>query len=275
MSEQLYFFKFDKEIASNKLSTLIKEDANFSYKQYLSENHSNNKKNLQFNTIVSKIDNNIELLSTEELWSLYFWFSERTEKLKPNIEYFSIAGKTHEEMRNYGLDLFYEFTTTSQLRYFYNLLGDYDSLTDQWIEDSCVSDELNGFLNYAICYCGELTIFLNKYYYKSHDTDDENLHIAQLINDINSKSNSYFHKLALSELERSKEYNNETMQLVPKVIEFRQANDGKSYEMPMELYEIEKRESKIISVACLLDTAISLKEEIKNYNGQIVRLHAY
>lgn len=275
MSEQLYFFKFDKEIASNKLSTLIKEDANFSYKQYLSENHSNNKKNLQFNTIVSKIDNNIELLSTEELWSLYFWFSERTEKLKPNIEYFSIAGKTHEEMRNYGLDLFYEFTTTSQVRYFYNLLGDYDSLTDKWIEDSCVSDELNGFLNYAICYCGELTIFLNKYYYKSHDTDDENLHIAQLINDINSKSNSYFHKLALSELERSKEYNNETMQLVPKVIEFRQANDGKSYEMPMELYEIEKRESKIISVACLLDTAISLKEEIKNYNGQIVRLHAY
>jgi len=275
MSEQLYFFKFDKEIASNKLSTLIKEDVNFSYKQYLSENHSNNKKNLQFNTIVSKIDNNIELLSTEELWSLYFWFSERTEKLKPNIEYFSIAGKTHEEMRNYGLDLFYEFTTTSQVRYFYNLLGDYDSLTDKWIEDSCVSDELNGFLNYAICYCGELTIFLNKYYYKSHDTDDENLHIAQLINDINSKSNSYFHKLALSELERSKEYNNETMQLVPKVIEFRQANDGKSYEMPMELYEIEKRESKIISVACLLDTAISLKEEIKNYNGQIVRLHAY
>ncbi|MCF6404480.1 hypothetical protein L3C95_16405 [Chitinophaga filiformis] len=276
MSEQLYFFKFNKEIARTKLSTLVKQEDKFSYKQYLFENQSNFKKNLQFDNITNKIDGKIELLSTDELWSLFNWFYERTEKLNPNIEYFSISDRTHEEMRNYGLDLFYEFTTTSQVRYFYGLLGDYDSLTDQWIEDSCGSDELNGFLNYVICYCGELTIFLNKYYYKSHETDDENLQIAQLINDINSKSNSYFHKLALSELERSKEYNNETMQLVPKVIEFRRANDGKSsYTMPMELYEIEKRESEIISVACLLHTAISLKEEIKNYDGQIIRLHSY
>lgn len=178
-------------------------------------------------------------------------------------------------MCNYGLDLFYDFNTTTQVRNFHELLGDYEYLTNQEIGYSCGSDELNGYLNYLISYTGELRIFLNKYYYKIGVSCDENLQIEQLISDINSKSNSYFHNLALSELEKSLEYNNETMQLVPPLIEFRRANQDKSYTLPMELVEIEKRENKIISVTDLLYIASCLKEEIKNYDGKIIRLHSY
>ncbi|MCS3794717.1 hypothetical protein [Niastella sp. OAS944] len=81
MSEQLYFFKFNKEIARTKLSTLLNKDDSFSYKQYLFENFSKGEEYVQFNNVINKIDENIELLSTEELWSLYGWFSERAEKL--------------------------------------------------------------------------------------------------------------------------------------------------------------------------------------------------
>ncbi|SHN41248.1 hypothetical protein [Chitinophaga sp. CF418] len=276
MSEQLYFFKFNKEIARTKLFILIsKEDDSFSYKQYLLENQDKFEENLRYDNIISKIGENIELLSTEQLWSLFHWFSERTEKLYPNIEYFSSDGKTHEEMRNYGLDLFYEFDTTSQVRYFYDLLRDYDGLTDEWLGSSCRPDELNRVLNYIICYTGELTIFLNKYYYNHRESDDENLEIERLIYDINSKSNGYFHNLALSELEKSMEYNNETMQLVAKLREFRaDSNDKSSYTIPMEEYEIEKRVSRLINIACLLHTATSMKEEIENYDGKIIKLHS-
>lgn len=276
MSEQLYFFKFNKEIARTKLSTLINKEDSFSYKQYLFENFSKGEENMQFDNIINKIDENIELLSTEELWSLFKWFSERIEKLNTNIEYYNLDKKTHEEMRNYGLDLFYEIPSKTPVRNFHELLGDYEALTNQEIENNCGSDELNGFLNYIISYSGELTIFLNKYFYKRGESYDENLQIEQLIYDINSKSNSYFYNLALSELEKSMGYNNETMQLVPKLIEFRQANkDKSSYYLPMELNEISERENKIINVAALLHTALDLKEEIKNYDGKIIRLHSY
>ncbi|MBO9205278.1 MULTISPECIES: hypothetical protein [Niastella] len=262
MSEQLYFFKFNKEIARTKLSTLIKEEDNFSYKQYLIENNSKYEKDLQFDNIINKIEENIELLSTEELWSLYLWFSERTEN------------GTRKEMRNYGLDLFFELHSKTPVRNFHALLWDYEFLSNQDIEYSCGSDELIGFLNYIICYSGELMIFLNKYYYKSHETDEETLRIEQLISDINSTSNSYFHILALLELENSTEFNKETMQLVPKLIEFRQANQNKSYTLPVELHEAEERESKIINLAYLLYLVLGLKEEIENYDGKIIRLHS-
>jgi hypothetical protein len=275
MSEQLYFFKFNKEIARTKLSTLINKDDSFSYKQYLFENFSKGEDNLQVNNIINKIDENIELLSTGELWSLFFWFSARVEKLNPNIEYYNLDNKVNEEMCNYGLYLFYEIPSKTPIRNLHELLGDYEFLTDQEIKNNCGADELIGFLNYIICYSGELTIFLNKYYYKNGDRREENLEIEQLIYDINSKSNNYFHNLALSELEKSMGYYNETMQLVPKLIEFRRANNDKSYTLPMELYEISEREDKIIKVAALLHIALGLKESINNYDGKIIRLHSY
>jgi hypothetical protein len=119
-----------------------------------------------------------------------------------------------------------------------------------------------------------LSIFLNKHYYKNGDSSDENLQIEQLIYDINLKSDNYFHNLALSEFEKSMGYNSETMQLVPKLIEFRQAQKDKSYTLPMEFYEISEREDKIINVAALLNIALDLKEKIKNYDGKIIRLHS-
>ena len=67
MSEQLYFFKLNKEIARTKLSALLNDDD--SYKQYLFENFSKGEEKLEFNNIINKINENIELLSTEELWS--------------------------------------------------------------------------------------------------------------------------------------------------------------------------------------------------------------
>lgn len=274
MSEQLYFFKFNKEIARTKLSTLINKDDSFSYKQYLIENFSKGEENVEFNNIINKIDENIELLSTEELWSLYGWFSERTEKLKTNIEYFSLDNNEREEMRNYGLDLFHEIPSKTPVRNFHELLGDYEFLINQDIGYTCGSDELNGLLNYIICYTGELTIFLNKYYYKYGESWDENSQIEQLINDINSTSNSYFYNLALSEFEKSMEYINETMESVPKLKEFRNAQKDNSYSVPMEFHEIEKRESKLVNVAALLYRALGIKEKIKNYDGKIIRLHS-
>ncbi|OQP45258.1 hypothetical protein A4H97_32590 [Niastella yeongjuensis] len=275
MSEQLYFFKFDKEIARNKLSALINEDDSFSYKQYLSENPESEEK-IQFNNVTNKIEENIELLSTEELWSLYSWFSERIEKLNTDIKYDYLDDRALEEMRNYGLDLFYDFPTTTSVRIFYDFLRDYDTLTDHWIEDTCGPDELNGLLNYIICYTGELTLFLNKYYYEWEDGCEENLKIEQLIHDINSTSNSYFHILALLEFENPLEHYNETMQLVPKLTEFRQANkDKSSYSLPTELYEIEKSVGKMLNVASLLHIASYIKEKIKNYNGKITRIHSF
>lgn len=56
MSEQLYFFKFNKEIARTKLSALINKEDSFSYNQYLFENFSKGEEKLQFNNIINKID---------------------------------------------------------------------------------------------------------------------------------------------------------------------------------------------------------------------------
>jgi hypothetical protein len=264
MSEQLYFFKFNKEIARTKLSTLIKGDD--SYKQYLIENVNRYEEELEVNNIINKIEENVELLSVDELWSLFDWFDERFEKLKLN--------KRYEEMFNHGLDLFFEMPSKTPIRNLHLILGDYEFLTDQDLGKVCGSDELNGFLNYVICYSGELTIFLNKHYYTSSDSNEENLEIEQLINDINSKSDNYFHNLALLELERSREYNIETMQLVPGLIEFRKANNDTSYILPAEFKEIEAREKRIINAAFALHTALALKEKIKDYDGKIIRLHS-
>lgn len=272
MSEQLYFFKFNKEIARTKLSALINEDDSSSYKQYLFENFKDEEK-VQFNNIINKIDENVELLSIDELWSLFDWFIARVEKQNPHIPNYDLDKQTDEEMGKYGLHLFCEIPSKTPVRNFHELLGEYEFLTDQEIHHICGSDELNGFINYLICYTGELTIFLNKYYYTS-DRSDENLEIEQAINDINSKSDNYFHNLALSELEKSMAYNNETMQLIPPLIEFRRANMDKSYTLPKEFNEFEERESKIINVASLLYIAIGLKEKLINYDGKIIRLHS-
>ncbi len=65
---------------------------------------------------------------------LYFF------KFNKEIEGTNFDDKTHEEMRNYGLDLIYEIPSKTPVRNFHELLGEYEFLTNQEIHHVCGSN---------------------------------------------------------------------------------------------------------------------------------------
>lgn len=271
MAEELYFFKFNKDIAKVKLPPLLKEESEFSYRQHITANKARYGA-ATLEILLDKIENDIELLTIDELWSLYDWFYEKGIRSNSNWEHSQVKA----EMLNYGLDLFYEFLSKTSVGKFQSILADYERLFNKDVDCKCTAEELSGFLNYAICYAGELSLFLNKYYYSRDNDSEESLEVRQIIRDISIKTDSYYHRLALLEIERNKEANFETMSLIPKLVAFRQATrDQVTVTYPLEFNEILEREDDIVNLAAIFFVVIEIKEKIKDYHGMCMRLHSF
>ncbi len=276
MSEELYFFRFNKDISRIRLSSLLRQEGGFSYKQFLADHNSSFGDEVQFDNITRRIDENIEQITEEELGSLFYWFWERYEKSNSEIDYQHFDEKLNEELFRYGLDMFYEIPSKTPVRKFHSLLGDYKYLANKDFHESFDADELRGVLNYIICYTGELNIFLNIHYYKENENCERNQEIQKQIDEINSASDNYFHSLAIAELEQHRAYNIETLNLIPPVIEYRQANlDKPQFSLPEELWEIEERESDLLNIGVMYYIASEIREKLGNYAGKIIRLHFY
>lgn len=277
MSEELYFVKFNKEVARAELPELINNvNDPFPYHTYLLENQSNYEERLELEIITIKIKENIELLTVDELWTLVNWFSDRSDfladKRGENYVYHSPIG----QMSHYGLDLFFEIPSKTPVRKFHSLLNDFMALTNQDIDYRNDVDQLKMFCKYAICYCGEMMLFLNTHYYERAKNDPQNLKILEYISEINLASDGYYHQLALAEIEKSREYNLETAKLMLELSEFtRTQNHNSSYSIPLALSENSRRESAIIEDAFMFYRIVELRDLIKDYHGKVIRLHSY
>jgi len=277
MAEELYFFKLDKKLAVEKLLNLMLTEHEFSFKNYLSKNTNNDSEN--YDTILLQVENDITLLSQNNLIDIFYWISENNERsLYPSNDYKKYHKILIEELHTCGMDLFSQITSKTQVRAFHDIMSDYENkeAEDSSLPFNCSAKELTDFLDYFICFTGELSIFLHNTYYHRSDYSKETKEIKQLIKEINLRSDGYYHNLALSQLKNEHQYNFETVKLSEKVRLLRQANKNKgTYTLSEGLSEISQRESALITRAGMLYYAIELREKLSKYNGTIVRLHSY
>lgn len=271
MGEELYFFKLDKKKAKVKLTQIISEDNEYSFRKFLTNDSSN------YEVILAKIKNDITLLSEDDLWDVFNWFFETYERLYGELDYEEFENLLYENLRNCGMDKFYEIPSKSPVRAFHNIMINYPGEIgeDLFLSYNCSVEEFNQFLDYLICYTGELSVFLYNTYHNDSDCSTEIKEINSLIKEINFRTDSYFYNLALAELKIENEYNLETVKLSEKLSLFRYENMNKSsYSLPQELREVSERESYLMTKAGILYYGIELKEKLNNYKGAIVRLHS-
>jgi len=274
MSEQLYFFKFDRVKAREQLVTKITNQTGYTYQAHIDAEED--PEIIIYKQVVSKVKNNVEDLSADELWSIEAWFNEKNERLYPQMSDTDRSYLTSDEMQACGLDCFYEMLSKTPIRKLHYIMGEYEWLTQQEIGYSWTKVQFEGFLNYLICYTGELTIFLNDHYYDQYNDEQENDEIRELIHELNLETDSYFHQLALAQIEKERTSHFETIRLVSELKKFRKANEHlKVVEIPSELVKASIKENDLINLAAVLSHGIQLKEVLANYQGVITRLHSF
>lgn len=275
MAEELYFYKLNSEKAKTELIQQLKVDDEFSYQKY-SNKYADEE--LNFEEVIRKIEENIELLSIDEFWSISNWFWQRIETNHPNIGYDEQYGLFIKLMSASGMELFYEIPSKTPVRKFHSILWDYEchmqtDIMHPLVGNICKSLDFNDFLRYGICFSGELCLFLNHKYYKNGDDDD--LKFQKEIDEINWKHGTHYHEMALKELEKQNEYNLETMSLIPALLEFRRSTAHLSIvSYPTEMSELSNREDELLNFAASFYHFIELKEMTENYSGTILRLHS-
>ena len=268
MAEELYFLKLDTDVAKTKLVHFLNMEDEFSYREYINK-HSD--KSLIFDDILKKIEVNIESLSRDEFMSIFYWFYRRIESLDSNLNYTDQEEKFHNELSNCGMELFFEIPSKTPVRKFHSVLNDYEShKTD--LNFICKSEEFNDFLRYGICFAGELFLFLNKHYYK----DESDTEIQKEIETINLHYGKSCHELALKEFMTTYEFNLETINQLPSLLEFRRNTMHlPSVSYPDELSDLLDRENDLINLAGSYYYFLDLKEKLGNYCGTILRLHSF
>jgi hypothetical protein len=273
MAEELYFFRFDKQKAKVALYESLNKPGDHSYEKYIRKEYNGD---LKFNSIIKKVTGNIELITIDELWSLFNWFYEKNEQVGQTLDYAAFQKRLNDEMFANGLDLFFSIDSKTPVIHFNNYLINYAILSKTEIGHDCQAAALHNFLNYVICYAGELTVFLNINYYKHPVDHEENQAIQKAIKAINTATHSRYHKLALQEFNKNLSFYQETMQLVPALTAFRRAqNDSSPYSIPGELAATAERESELLNLAAQLYFAQSIKDKLAGYEGQVKLLHSY
>jgi hypothetical protein len=272
MAEELYFFKFNREAARKNLPDLLNIKDAISFHQYLIDHNDNE---VTVDTIVRKAEENIEQLTISELEALFHWFAERIEHQGNNQDYAQHLQQHQQEMAQHGLDLFYEIPSKTPVRNYHHFMGDYETLTSQELTHQCSAHQLKQFLQYAICYTNELTLFLNIHYYHKEEMCEENLQIKEQLQTI-SQGNNYLYQLAQSKYKKELPYYQQVMQAIPQLAAFRNANKDKtSYTYPDYLTEIQEQESHLVNLAYQKYIGEEIIDKLVGYEGQVTILYSY
>lgn len=278
MAEELYFFRFDKEAARANLPALLTAAAD--YQQQIAKlPASRYDEPVLFENVLLKIEENVELLSIEEMWSLFNWFYKKAKRENPGEDYFVLVNRWHDEMRFYGLDLFAEIPSKTPVRAFHATTWHYDieTLTGKYdLLSRTTADDLRTLLDYMICYSGEVNIYVNSHHDNRADDNEYTLEIRQLIQEINQQRGHQIHQLALAEFEENKLQYDVAMQLKPKPTSFRQQHIPIRVTVPQgRLMYFYKSMDNIWTETYVIYYAKEIKEKLGNYQGLITRLHSF
>lgn len=277
MAEELYFFKLNSIKAKSELIKILKISDNFTYSDYLLR-YTEDKLNYQ--EIVSKVNESIELLSSDEFWSISSWIYEKVKLENSNLDYKDVSEVYEKTISDCGMELFYEIPSKTPVRKFHSILWDYEcqmktDIISPLVDFKSKSEEFNNFLKYAICYTGELNLFLNHKYYK-FEQENYNDDIQKEIDKIILNNGNKYHAMALNEFMNNQDYYIETINLTKPLTEFRKKTlHFPSVTYPKEFNEIMDREGDLISLAGVFYYLIELKEKIENYSGTVLMLHSY
>ncbi|WP_459210847.1 hypothetical protein [Aquimarina rhabdastrellae] len=276
MAEELYFFKIDEDVVRERLPQVLSENGISSYQNFIAEHpyYSNGKSNnyVDYNEIITKIENDIAQLTKNEFWTICNWFYNKNELSYSHLGYKVFEEKTDIEMRGCGIILFEEITSKTIVRKFHKVLNDYEIHLKKWLEFKTTHKEIELFLNYLICYTGELSLLLNKIY--DEDNSKENIEIREEIKNIKTTDSSFYHDLALIQIEEEKPFIEETIALSNELTAY--GKDTKiRIGMPPDVTAISKRKDELLTLANLFYFGIRLKKDITEYQGFVFRLHSY
>ncbi|WP_298508245.1 hypothetical protein [uncultured Kordia sp.] len=268
MAEELYFFKIDQQKVTQELIPLLQASGSFSFQNFIKNSDT-------YTRILENMNADIKKNQMDDFFTIWDWFYKKARKKYPEIPEETLDAKVEMDMEACGFMYFNEIPSKTPVRKFHEILVDYEASIDKEIDFISTKNELEDFLNYLICYAGELCLFLNRHYYKNDELETENVEIKNAIRKINRNDN-YFHKLALSNLKHETAYYIETVEMSKKLTEFRKETmNQKIVTLSEELTEISRRESDLLNKAGILYYGIGLKKDIKNFEGLILRLHSY
>jgi len=271
MGREVYFFKFDKQLAKDNLVETLQEKSKDSYKTFLKDSTSYE---VDFNEVLQKVRNNIEELSLDELWTLFHWFYEKIYLKYENSSYLKFESKFNKEMKGNGLDLFYEIPSKTPAGHFFSLLSNYQSLMNTDFYYVFQSDYFNNFLDYTICYTGFISQFLiENYYGKNEGYYFEKFWIIEGELYQIMEKNLLQYELAVQKFDKIKEKYIDT---IKKIKQFK--NTTKKSMTPNiynEYNDVKYYEQEIFGFSYQFGTISGMRKALGDYQGIIKILDSY
>jgi len=271
MGREVYFFKFDRQLAKDSLANILQEKSDNSYKNFLKDSTS---WEVDFDEVFQKVNNDIEELGLDELWTLYNWFYYKIDLQYEKASYAKINREFNKEMKRNGLELFYEIPSKTPAGYFFSLLSDYRSLMNTGFYYIFQSDYFNNFLDYSIAFTGFISQLLIEDYYGK----DDGFHLEQfwviegkLYQILENNLSQY--ELALEEFDRKKE---RYIATIKKIKKFK--NTSKKMMNPAiynEYSDVKYYEEELFGFDYQFSTISDMKKALGGYKGTIKVLDSY
>lgn len=270
MGREVYFYKFDKQQAKENLSQTLQKRSKDSYQNFLQKDEE---LQVSFECVLQKVEQNINELSVEELWTLTRWFSEQFTILYPNLDSKFERELNKEKNRN-GLYKFYEIPSKTPAGHFFTILNRYQSLRNIDFNDDFSADYFHDFLDYAICYTGFISqLLIENYYGKEDGFYFEQFWVIEGKNYQIMENNLLQFKYATNEFDERKE---KYMAVIDKIVKSRDTPKKSMTASVYKEYSEQKfLEEEIFGFHNQFDSMLALKRGIEDYTGHIKILDSY
>ena len=268
MGQELYIFKLDQQLARSHCSPVLRKKTPHSYRKYLKGYPE-----LNFDTILQKVEQDIALMSIDEMWSVYHWFGDINELTYPELDFSQKEDLLYQDMKQNGLDLCFEIPSKTPVSNFYQALGRYESLTNTQINNDCEAADLHRFLDYTICYQGKLNqLWITHYYTNPGAYMDTFYRIESILFEI-AEANPADHGLAIREFNKVKDSFIDAIQEVAAF--FKTHKRLNQWRTDSEYGQMIRQESDLTNKTALLHYVWSLKDALQGYRGRVKMLHSY
>jgi len=279
MAEELYFFKFDQERATEKLAPLLKKSGKDSYLySMLEEEPFYSDEKLYFPNVLSKVKHSIDHLNLDELSSIYYWFVNKyydKESWKDLNLDTSDFRNCDEILASFGLIMFHEIPSKTPVRNYHSVLSDYEHLSKNDTYDKKDTQQLLNFCDYGLVYSGLHANFLSNYYYEDYD-DEDSIARRERLQAIQEGKNRELYYLAEKEFEKYEADYIKGFERKNEMNEYnRQEFTGSRPAYPPHLETTYHTINDVLSIAWLEYHFEGIIKGLGDYKGVVLPLHSY
>lgn len=268
MSEELFFVK----------SSERKKGA-FKYEQSEITSLINYSEHSGFDVDIKQLEKKLKqgkkLLSLQEVEFIFDWSISEQEQPVFNLFEDEFIEMVNIRLQSFHLKLIWSLLEKSKVRAFWDLIHEYENISDVFYNEVYSEEEFKSLLNFVLSYSGMVSKFLFEQYYEKEayqDLAEKNIKMLEALEfeDFENfqKAKKYFDHQSFEFLK--------DIQGIRELVQFRNEHLGESpLIIPPHLQRSETRESLMVQISDLVWIADRLKNLNEQNSGTVYLIHHY